>query len=294
MNNGQYNNLIAQLDRLAKHNRQGSLLTKRRYYEAMQRFCRFLAENYHLQKLRNIRDEHFEEYILSMKDSGKSASTVKTDISAIRFFHDLMPDARYQLPRNAELKIKLERRKFGGVDRSWSDDEYARFCAAGAEAGHPEYADAAALAYYAGLRIHECFRIDTAMADKAIRSDHLIIKGKGGKVRTVHLRKEAIDALIRARARVPRGEKLFVPHDEETHISIGKLQQFIASNREALADRNRESRLTFHGLRHSYAERLYTTLIKLGSSELDARKAVSEALGHNRPDVTRIYLAGAM
>ena len=36
--------LVAQLDKLARHNRQGSFQTKRRYYEAMQRFCRYLAE----------------------------------------------------------------------------------------------------------------------------------------------------------------------------------------------------------------------------------------------------------
>ena len=56
--------LIAQLDKLARHNRQGSFQTKRRYYEAMQRFCRYLAEEYHLQKLSNISganplDAHF-------------------------------------------------------------------------------------------------------------------------------------------------------------------------------------------------------------------------------------------
>ena len=35
--------LVAQLDKLARHNRQGSFQTKRRYYEAMKRFCRFHA-----------------------------------------------------------------------------------------------------------------------------------------------------------------------------------------------------------------------------------------------------------
>ena len=42
----QYNNLLAQLDKLYRHNRQGSFRTRQRYYEAMQRFCRFLAEEY--------------------------------------------------------------------------------------------------------------------------------------------------------------------------------------------------------------------------------------------------------
>lgn len=45
-NEGIYRALIAQLDKLARHNRQESYKTRQRYYEAMQRFCRYLAEEY--------------------------------------------------------------------------------------------------------------------------------------------------------------------------------------------------------------------------------------------------------
>lgn len=47
----QYENLLSQLDRLHRHNRQGSYKTRARYYEAMQRFCRFLAGRYRLERL---------------------------------------------------------------------------------------------------------------------------------------------------------------------------------------------------------------------------------------------------
>ncbi len=61
--------LVAQLDSLARHNRQGSELTKRRDYAAMKRFCAFLADEFHLQKLANISGKH----LASIKDgaSGK-------------------------------------------------------------------------------------------------------------------------------------------------------------------------------------------------------------------------------
>ena len=112
--------LIAQLDKLARHNRQGSFQTKRRYYEAMQRFCRYLAEAFRLQKLSNISGKHLVAYTVFMQESGKSASTVKTDLAAIRFFHDKMDNAKYRLPDNDALGVELERRRFGGVDRTWS------------------------------------------------------------------------------------------------------------------------------------------------------------------------------
>ena len=66
-NPGIYQTLIAQLDKVARHIRQGSFRTKERYYEAMKRFCRFLADNYHLQKLANISGKHLTAYIMGMQ-----------------------------------------------------------------------------------------------------------------------------------------------------------------------------------------------------------------------------------
>ena len=42
---GIYHTLIAQLDKTARHNRQGSVQTKGRYYDACKRFCWFLADH---------------------------------------------------------------------------------------------------------------------------------------------------------------------------------------------------------------------------------------------------------
>ncbi len=87
---GIYHTLVTQLDKLARHNRQGSFRTKDRYYEADKRFCAYLAVHYHLQKLENISGKHLVSYVLYLQEQGKSASTIKTDLSAIRFFHDKM------------------------------------------------------------------------------------------------------------------------------------------------------------------------------------------------------------
>ena len=82
---GIYHTLVTQLDKLARHNRQGSFRTKDRYYEAVKRFCAYLAVHYHLQKLENISGKHLVSYVLYLQEQGKSASTIKTDLSAIRF-----------------------------------------------------------------------------------------------------------------------------------------------------------------------------------------------------------------
>jgi len=50
-NQGLYNSLEAQLNKLARHDRQGSYRTRERYDMAKKWFCCFLAEKFHLQKL---------------------------------------------------------------------------------------------------------------------------------------------------------------------------------------------------------------------------------------------------
>ena len=288
-NQGIYNSLEAQLNKLARHNRQGSYRTKERYYMAMKRFCHFLADEYHLQKLSNISGKHLVAYVIWMQEKGLSASTIKTDLAAIRFFHDKISDPKYTLPTNAELGVELERRRFGDTDCTWSTAEFTRMLELASD--NDGYLLAFHLARYAGLRIHECFRIDTAVARQAIREHAVTIKGKGGKIRTVPINQQIISALEKCLETTPTGSKLLVPDDVPTDKAINQLQQFILRNRKSVPDPDSNRPLTFHGLRHTYAAEKYRQLITDGFSELDAHLTVSKLLGHERADVTNIYLA---
>ena len=289
-NQGIYETLVAQLDRVARHNRQGSILTKRRYYEAVKRFCAYLADEYRLQKLSNVNGKHLVNYVIYMQDVGKSASTIKTDLAAIRFFHDKM-DAKYRLPDNDELGVTLERRRFGQFDRTWSDAEFNHILGKALAGDRYDYILAMYLARYAGLRVHECFRIDTAIAEEALRNNAITIKGKGGKVRTVPINEQIAIAMKKQLDRTKRGHKLLVPDDMHTDRAINRLQLFIMANREAIKDPNADVSLTFHGLRHTYAAEKYQELINGGTNALEAHFTVSRLLGHERADVTNVYLA---
>ncbi|MFB2022230.1 tyrosine-type recombinase/integrase [Pseudoflavonifractor sp. P01025] len=283
--------LIDQLDKIFRHNRQGSYRTKERYYEAMRRFCYFLADEYRLQKLANINGKHLTAYVLRMQEEGKSPSTIKTDLSAIRFFHDKISDAKYDLPSNDELTVKLERRSFGGVDRSWSEEEFNRMLGKALAENRYDYILALYLARYAGLRIHECFRLDTAAAEDALRKNAITIKGKGGKIRTIPINEPISIALREQLNCTERGHKLLVPDEMDTDYAMYRLQQFIRDHREEIQNPDSDRPMTFHGLRHTYASETYTKLLQQGKSPLDARYEVSRLLGHERADVTNIYLA---
>lgn len=290
-NPGIYQTLTAQLNKVARHNRQGSFRTKERYYEAMQRFCKFLSEEYRLQKLANINGKHLTAYVFHMQERECSASTIKIDLAGIRFFHDKMEWAKYRLPSNDELAVELERRRFGGVDRTWSVQEFHRFLATCLADNHEDFAAIACLTWYAGLRIHECFRIDTAIAEQALRESTITVKGKGGKVRIVPINESISIELKKLLAVTERGHKLFVPDGVPTDIAIARLQQYIYQVRSQIQDEDSTRPMTHHGLRHSYAARTYQELIDSGMSPLSASLRVSRLLGHERPDVTRGYLA---
>ena len=290
-NTGIYNALIDQLDKVARHNRQGSFRTKERYYEAMKRFCRFLAEYFRIQKLSNINAKHLNAYIIKMQEDGKSSSTIKTDLAAIRFFHDKMSQTKYRLPSNDELSVQLERRRFTGIDRTWTQEEFHRMLTRALAEDRYDYILALYLARYAGLRIHECFRIDTAAAAQALKEMALTVKGKGGKIRTVPINDAIFLAMQKQLGRTSRGHKLLVPDDLPTDIAIHRLQSFIATHRATIQTKDVSHPLTFHGLRHTYAAETYQTLIDRGVPPLEASLQVSRLLGHERKDVTNIYLA---
>jgi site-specific recombinase XerD len=286
----QYEKLHAQATRLFKHNRQGSYKTRERYFDALTRFCRYLADAYHLEKLANIDTKHITAYVEYMQANGLAASTIKTDLAAIRFWHDQMPDAKHKLPTNDMLQ--LERRSFGKVDRTWTMEEVNRLLIRAVRDEREDYIALIYLGRYAGLRIHECFRIDTLTTASAVKTGQLTVKGKGGKIRTVPIEDRIGMQLKKLLAITPRGHKLFVADGISTDRAIERFQQWILAQRGEVRDADSTRPLTFHGLRHTYAAEKYTEFIKSGYIPLEARRKVSKLLGHERDDVTNIYLAG--
>ena len=110
-------------------------------------------------------------------------------------------------------------------------------------------------------------------------------------MRTIPIEDERITTHLKKQLeRTERGQKLLVPDGMPTDRAIHQLQLFIYSNRgDFQEEANRP--LTFHGLRHTCAAEKYRKLIDGGMGSLDAHFAVSRLLGHERADVTDIYLA---
>ena len=118
----QYENLIAQLNRLPPAQPPGQLPDTGALLRSHAAVLPLLANRYGLERLANIAPKHLIAYILYLQESGKAPSTIKTDLAAIRFYHDIMSAPRYTLPDNGELC--LQQRTILGVDRTWSVQEF--------------------------------------------------------------------------------------------------------------------------------------------------------------------------
>ena len=105
------------------------------------------------------------------------------------------------------------------------------------------------------------------------------------------INEQIVIAMRKQLDRTPPGHKLLVLDGMPTHRAIALQQLFIIRQRSEVQDPGSDRPLTFHGLRHTYAAEKYRELTEGGTGALDAHFAVSRLLGHERADVTNIYLA---
>jgi site-specific recombinase XerD len=103
-NEGAYKNLAAQLDkawREAVKTKTGGMSrgSHFRYRDSMPKFLHFCAEKFRLEKLANVQAKHLHAYVDYRRQAGISEKTLKNDLAAIRFFHQLAR-SRVVLPDN--------------------------------------------------------------------------------------------------------------------------------------------------------------------------------------------------
>lgn len=291
-NEGIYRNLMQQIGKISSHVNQGSIETRFRYGEAVDRFCQFISDEFRVQKFTNVKEKHVVEYVKHMQGKGLSASTIKTDLSAIRFYYD-QAGGKNELPTNKDLGgalgQQLERRSFGQVPRAWTDSELRAAIDKAQSMGNWKVARALELARTLGLRIHETTRLTVPQLRQALDKGFLTVKGKGGLVREVPVTPTAKEVIEKTLSNTTNS-RVFVGPTEKTHQVIKHIENWIYKYRDHFHQGT--VKLTYHGLRHAYAQERYERYLKKHSGdERRARLAVSIELGHGRDSVTRIYLA---
>src|SRR5699024_8101450 len=96
-----------------------------RYRNGVRAFCKHLAISYGSQNFRNINDKHLKSFVDASKKSNISSRALKTDLSAIRKLHSMIPKKRFKSLETDNKKLGVGERKNIGVDRAWKNSEVA-------------------------------------------------------------------------------------------------------------------------------------------------------------------------
>ena len=300
-NDGAYKNLVSQIDSILKHSNERSIKSRYRYYEAAKRFCRFLADNYRLQKFKNVEDRHLRAYVEYLKENN-APTTIQADLSGIRYFHR-KSGSKNRLSDNDRLD--LPKRAVGKEDRAWTADEIKNAKALAREMDRVDVEISLDLVPAFGFRIEELCRLKVEHLMHAEKYGQLIVQGKGKKIRPIpvdenqmKIIKKYLDyAKVSGRAPgdylISSSEKNGVLHEKRS------LQNWMSFHRKKFVDENRadikeagkkprHETISWHGLRHSYAQRRFEEVSKVSPEK--AKKVVSHDLGHGREGITNVYL----
>ncbi|MBR3964704.1 MAG: tyrosine-type recombinase/integrase [Clostridia bacterium] len=301
VSDGAYKNLVSQLNSILKHSNERSIKSRHRYYEAAKRFCRFLADNYRLQKFKNVEERHFRAYAEYLKENN-AATTIQTDLSGIRYFHE-KSGSKNKLSKNDHLD--LPKRAVGKENRAWTPEEISKARAVAREMGRVDVEISLDLVPAFGLRIEELCRLKVEYLMHAKADGQLIVQGKGKKTRPIPVDENQMKIIkkyldyAKASGRYPSdylissSEKNGVLHEKRS------LQNWVSFHREKFMDENRadmkeegkkdrHETISWHGLRHNYAQRRFEEVSKVSPEK--AKKVVSHDLGHGREEITDIYL----
>ncbi|MGK0466987.1 tyrosine-type recombinase/integrase [Clostridium sp.] len=282
-----YKNLCNQIETVFRHKRECSFKTRDRYADGVKHFAKYVAEEYKKQNLNNIKPMHLEGYVQAMQELGYSTSYVTTNLSAVRYFNDANGKDSKRLPTNKKIGVvtrgKDERI---GSNKAWNNEEIENFISYGTQVGQVRYGQMVLLSSQMGFRIHEVTRLDKGHLEQGLKEGVISIKGKGGLIRDVPVGDKSLIKTLYDQT--PKGAKVFVHKNEQTHQVIKNIQVFIYNNQNKFA--TGEKQLTFHGLRHFYAQKRYKNFISSGYSEEKAKRKVAKELGHFRPEITDIYI----
>ena len=278
------------LRQLCQRNRDGSHNTQADRMHSLSLAARQLREaGFRQMKASSLKGKHVQTLLDRWQGEGLSPGTIKNRLSHLRWWAEKISKAGILPADNAQLGV-AERRYVTNISK-------ARELGTGLEQvtdAHVRMSVQLQAAF--GLRREEAIKFQPSYAD---RGDHIALKGswtKGGRERTVPvITAEQRDVLQAAHHLAGTGS--LIPADktfiQQRHVYDGQCKAAGLSN--------------MHGLRHQYAQSRYETLTGWSApaaggppvrtlsdtqrtQDTAARQIISRELGHERLQVTAIYL----
>jgi hypothetical protein len=280
-----------QLKQLCRHNRDGGYATQRN----RERLLSMIADQLHALGFRgmcahSLKPKHVEALVGQWQRNSLSVGTIKNRMSVLRWWAQKVnrqnvvarQNDHYGIPERCFVTGESKARTVNGTELGRIGDRYVRM--------------SLELQRAFGLRREEAIKFRPSFAD---RGDHLVLKDswtKGGKARVVPvLSAEQREVLDRVHRLVGRGS--LIPSERSYRQQLRIYERHTAN----------AGLSKLHGLRHDYAQARYEALTgwkapaaggpaakTLTNAEraIDraARLTISRELGHEREQITSVYL----
>jgi site-specific recombinase XerC len=279
------------LRQLCHHNRDGSHATQADRQRSLSLISRQLREaGFRQMGASSLKGKHVQALLARWHSEGLSAGTLKNRLSHLRWWAGKVGKAGILPADNAQLGIAERRfvtnvskaRELGETDLNRITDAHVRM--------------SLQLQAAFGLRREESIKFCPAYAD---RGDHLVLKDswtKGGRARIVPITTPAQRATLDAAHRLAGSGSLIPAH-----------KSYIQQRRLYDGQCNAAGLRHMHGLRHQYAQNRYAALTgwkapaaggpcakaltpAQRAQDALARQIISRELGHERAQITAIYL----
>ncbi|EOY6418871.1 integrase domain-containing protein [Pseudomonas aeruginosa] len=278
------------LRQLCQRNRDGSHNTQADRMRSLSLAARQLREaGFRQMKASSLKGKHVQVLLDRWQGEGLSSGTIKNRLSHLRWWAEKIGKAGILPTDNTQLGV-AERRYVTDVSK-------AKELGTGLEHvtnAHVRISLQLQAAF--GLRREEAIKFQPSYAD---RGDHIALKGswtKGGRERTVPIIAATQREILMAAHRLAGTGSLIPPHKtyiQQRHVYDGQCKAAGLSH--------------MHGLRHQYAQSRYEALTgwkapAVGGPctknltplqrtlDANARQAISRELGHERLQVTAVYL----
>lgn len=277
-------------DNMFKGNKNGlSFKTNERYKEGMREFNNYMSEFYTKADYKKISNKHLKGFVRHLKSKSSSSEHAKTLLSAVKKFNTLNGGA-YELNRSNKSLGVEDRRTIKRDDKDKpavaNQDEIEQFSKLATNMNKPHHERTIQLQSVLGLRVHEVMTMTNKQVEQALKTDVIEIKGKGGQIRHVELDNQSRGLLSDSLENKLSERFLYVPEHSTVDKSINRFTDYIRNHRAKIT----EQKLTSHSFRRYYANVQYQQALDQGMSKDQAEITVSKKIGHNRGEVSRIYL----
>jgi site-specific recombinase XerD len=297
--------LKEQSDKVISGTNEKSFKTRKRHKASSSRYLDWVGKEFKVQKIQNTKAKHIIAYVEFMKKKGYAANTIKVELAGIRFVYE-KSGGRNLLPSNKDLN--LEKVVVGGVQRAWNEREFNAALDLAKNQGRVDVVLILSLCRLFGLRLEGAVTLEYNQIRSAIYYAELVVKEKGGLVRAIPVETEAQrDLLMKLLSISKPGNRIFVTPEKGTLKLKASVQKWVYNHRKEFEDADRKnfdqvadakkngfvekSHISVHGNRHSYSQNRMRDLESKGLTKNQARKQVSEELGHHRLSITSTYMA---